>query len=56
MWNYNINLTILRKYTGNGGACVSSGYQASSLLTRGLGTRLVIVLHDDPIEIHGCNY
>ena len=27
-WNDNVNITILRKYTGNSGACASSGYQA----------------------------
>ena len=26
--NINVNLTILRKYTGNSGVCASSGYQA----------------------------
>ena len=36
-----VNVTILRKYSGNVRACASSRYQAVSLLPRGLGTRLV---------------
>ena len=35
-----VNVTILRKYSGNVRACASSRYQAVSLLPRGLGTRL----------------
>ena len=36
-----VNVTILRKYSGNVRACTSSRYQAVSLLPRGLGTRLM---------------
>ena len=36
-----VNVTILRKYSGNVRACASSRYQAVSLLPRGLGTRLL---------------
>ena len=35
-----VNVTILRKYSGNVRACASSRYQAISLLPRGLDTRL----------------
>ena len=39
-WAGNVNLTILRKYSGTGCARASSRYQAAFLLPRGLGTRL----------------
>ena len=35
-----VNVTILRKYSGNGHACASSRYQTVSLPPRDLGTRL----------------
>ena len=39
-WKSNVNLTILRNYSGTGRACASSQYQAVFLLPSGLGTRL----------------
>ena len=39
-WESNVNLTILRNYSGTGRACASSRYRAVFLLPRGLGTRL----------------
>ena len=40
-WTIFVNVTILRKYSGNGRACASSRYQAVFLLPHGLGTRLL---------------
>ena len=40
MWTIYVNVTILRKYSGNGHACASSRYQAVFLLPHSLGTRL----------------
>ena len=39
-WTIYVNVTILRKHSGNGRACASSRYQAVFLLPHGLGTRL----------------
>ena len=39
-WTAYVNVTILWKYSGNVRTCASSRYQAVSLLTHGLGTRL----------------
>jgi len=36
-----VNITILRKYSGNRCACTSNQYRAASLLPRSLGTRLL---------------
>ena len=40
-WTIYVNVTILRKYSGNTHACTTSRYQAVFLLPRGLGTRLI---------------
>ena len=40
MWTIYVNITILRKYSGNGRACASSRYQAVFFLPHGLGTGL----------------
>ena len=44
-WTIYVNVTILRKYSGNGRACASSRYQAVFLLPHGLGTRLLAEKH-----------
>ena len=44
MWTIYVNVTILRKYSGNGHVCTSSQNQAVSLLPCGLGMRLMQTL------------
>ena len=53
-----VNVTILRKYSGNGRACASSWYQAISFLPRGLGTRLksAVSSHWSSKNFQCCNH
>ena len=42
-WTVYVNITVLRKYSGNVRTCASSWYHTVSLLPRGLGTRLGVL-------------